>query len=65
MNELNVRLSEPTAYDEVFSLAQRHGLTVYDAAYLNVAIREQLPMATLDHQLVRAARKAGVVLFQP
>ena len=65
MNELNVRLSEPASYDEVFSLAQRHGLTVYDAAYLDVAIREQLPMATLDHQLVRAAQKAGVVLFQP
>src|SRR5437667_11340944 len=35
LNELNVRLSEPASYNDLFSLAQEHGLTVYDAAYLN------------------------------
>ena len=51
LNELNVRLSEPASYDEVFSLAQEHGLTVYDAAYLNIAIQEHLPLASLDRRL--------------
>jgi len=65
LNELNVRLSDPLSYDDVFSLAQEHGLTVYDAAYLNVALLERLPLASLDAQLVRAAQKLGVALFQP
>jgi predicted nucleic acid-binding protein len=60
LNELTVRLSEPASYDDVFSLAQEHGLTVYDAAYLDLAIQERLPLASLDGQLVRAAQKAGI-----
>ena len=65
LNELNVRLSEPVSYDDVFSLAQEHGLTVYDAAYLDLAIHERLPLASLDGQLVRAAQKVGIQPFQP
>ena len=65
LDDLNVRLSEPVSYDEVFFLAQKHGLTVYDAAYLNVAMQERLPLASLDRQLVRAAEAVGVELFQP
>lgn len=65
LNELNVRLSEPASYDDVFSLAQQHGLTVYDAAYLDIAMQERLPLASLDGQLVRAAQKVGIQLFQP
>jgi predicted nucleic acid-binding protein len=65
LNEMNVRLSEPASYDNVFSLAQEHGLTVYDAAYLDLAIQEGLPLASLDGQLVRAAQKVGIQLFQP
>src|SRR5712672_872534 len=37
LNELNVRLSEPTSYDDVFRLADQHSLSVYDAAYLDLA----------------------------
>ena len=65
LNELNVRLSEPASYDDVFSLAQDHGLTVYDAAYLDLAIQEHLPLASLDGQLVRATQKVGLLLFKP
>jgi predicted nucleic acid-binding protein len=39
LNDLNVRLIEPKSYDEVFSLAQEHGLAVYDAAYLSLLSR--------------------------
>jgi predicted nucleic acid-binding protein len=63
MNEMNVRLGEPASYDEVFALAQEYGLTVYDAAYLDIALRERVPLASLDDQLVRAAKKVGVALF--
>src|SRR2546422_4589265 len=65
LNELNVRLSEPSSYDGVFGLADQHGLTVYDAAYLDLAVHEGVPLASLDGHLIRAAQKIGVPLFQP
>ena len=37
---LPIRLSDPVSYDGVFRLADRYGLTVYDAAYLDLALRE-------------------------
>jgi predicted nucleic acid-binding protein len=48
---------------EVLELARRERLTCYDAAYLELAMREGLPLATLDIQLQAAARHAGVPLF--
>src|SRR5579863_468071 len=36
----------------VMMLARKHRLTVYDAAYLELAVRERLPLATLDRALV-------------
>ena len=41
-------------------LARLYGLTVYDALYLELAIRRQAPLATLDNKLRRAASEAGV-----
>ena len=41
-------------------IAARYGLTVYDAAYLELAQRRRLPLATLDAALIRAAAQAGV-----
>jgi len=41
-------------------LASRTGLTVYDASYLELALRLQLPLATLDAQLRRAAVSEGL-----
>jgi predicted nucleic acid-binding protein len=46
-------------------LADRNGLTVYDAAYLDLAIREDLPLASLDIALCKAALNSNVALFQP
>lgn len=45
-------------------LAMRHRLTTYDAAYLELALRMDAPLATLDKDLKRAAREAGVPLFE-
>lgn len=47
----------------VFDLARRHNLTFYDAAYLELALREDIALATLDHALVRAATAEGVLLI--
>jgi predicted nucleic acid-binding protein len=51
------------AQREVLGLARREGLTVYDAAYLELAIREGLPLATLDTQLRAAAVRVSVPAF--
>lgn len=45
-------------------LAQAHKLTSYDAAYLELAIRRHLPLATLDVDLQNAAVATGVRLIQ-
>lgn len=47
----------------VLSLAQRHNLTFYDACYLELALREQLPLATLDKRLAAAATAAKIALL--
>src|SRR5205823_3956423 len=47
----------------VMTLARRHRLTVYDAAYLELALREGVPLATLDGPLTDAARAEGVELI--
>jgi predicted nucleic acid-binding protein len=60
-----ILLSDPPDYDRVFALAERHGLTVYDAAYLELALRERLPLASLDKELCRAAVESGLLLFDP
>jgi predicted nucleic acid-binding protein len=45
------------------SVANSFRLTAYDTAYLETARREHLPLATLDRELISAAKKAGVTLF--
>lgn len=55
---------EPTSTARVISTARTFGLTAYDAAYLQLASQEQLPIATLDRGLAQAAKRAGVALVQ-
>jgi predicted nucleic acid-binding protein len=45
------------------SASRKHRLSVYDAAYLELARREGLPMATLDRDLAGAARAESVPLI--
>ena len=47
---------------EILRLGRELNLTSYDALYLDLAIREGLPLATLDRKLAQAAEKAGVKL---
>jgi predicted nucleic acid-binding protein len=50
------------AWSATLRLCDRFGLTPYDAAYLELALRRQLPLATLDRELVRAAQAESVPL---
>jgi predicted nucleic acid-binding protein len=52
-----------TALNDTLQLARRHRLSSYDASYLELALRSGLPLATLDTDLNKAARKAGVARF--
>src|SRR5580765_175413 len=49
-----------SAFDVAQPLARQRQLSVYDASYLALAIRETLPLATLDKDLRRAALQVGV-----
>ncbi|MBM3564266.1 MAG: type II toxin-antitoxin system VapC family toxin [Alphaproteobacteria bacterium] len=48
----------------LMSLARKHQLTVYDAAYLELSLRAGIALATLDAQLEHAARAEGVALVE-
>jgi predicted nucleic acid-binding protein len=47
----------------VLTLARRHGLTVYDASYLELAERHAAPLATLDATLAQAAQRENISLI--
>ena len=51
------------ALHDTLDLARQFRLSAYDAAYLELALREQLPLATLDEDLQTAAMQAGVKLL--
>ena len=67
LRSLDIRV-EDESFDHIFGdvhrLAIERELSGYDAAYLELAIRKGLPLATLDEDLQKAARAAGVDLFQ-
>lgn len=60
---LPIRMDPLPVDDELLSLARLHRLTVYDAAYLALAVRENCPLATLDQALVRAAAGSSIPLI--
>ena len=51
------------AFTYLLTLCRRHQLTSYDAIYLELAIRRSLPLATLDDDLRKTAKKLGVGLL--
>ena len=52
--------SASRAFNHILALCRDYGLTAYDAAYLDLALRRRLPLASLDDELRAAAKKAGV-----
>ena len=53
------------APDRLLAIALTHGLTAYDAAYLELALRHKLPIAARDGKLKIAAEESGVGLVRP
>jgi len=51
------------ALTDTLQIARRYRLSAYDASYLELAMREGLPLATLDEDLQKAAGKSGVKRF--
>ena len=51
------------ALSDTLQVARRYRLSAYDASYLELAMRTGLPLATLDEDLQKAAKKAGVKRF--
>lgn len=66
LSELPISVDPDTdrhAWGPTLRLAERYALTVYDAAYLELASRRSLPLATLDDALRRAAEQHQVPLL--
>lgn len=63
IEQMSIHLMPFPRSDDVLELSQRHRLTFYDAAYLELALREKAPLATLDDALARAAVAEGVALI--
>jgi predicted nucleic acid-binding protein len=51
------------AFTHLLALCRTHRLTSYDAIYLDLALRRSLPLATLDDDLRKAAKKLAVALL--
>ena len=62
VRNLPVAADHKATDETVVALARRHALSAYDAAYLEVAKRRDLPLASLDRRLQAGAVAAGVAL---
>ena len=66
LTELPIAVDDETrahAFTDTTHLARSHNLSSYDAAYLELAMRRGLPLATLDDKLKAAAQAVGVALY--
>ena len=61
LSDLPIMIDENT-YDfkEIYILAKTYNLTSYDAAYLDLALKNQVPLGTLYTKLIEACRQAGM-----
>lgn len=63
LNDLPIKLanSKPlSAMMSIFELGHEQKLTSYDAAYLDLALAHNIPVATMDRDLIKAAKAAGI-----
>ena len=62
LRTLDIEVDDETisvAWTRTLAIGESFGLTAYDAAYLELALRKGIPLATLDSQLKKACAKAG------
>lgn len=68
LGQLPIVVAEPPDVARIgalLSLGRAQGLSAYDAAYLDLALREAVPLATRDAALGAAARRTGVEVLEP
>ncbi|MET3107135.1 putative nucleic acid-binding protein [Oxalobacteraceae bacterium GrIS 2.11] len=68
LSQMHIQVDSETdqrAFGGIVQLARRFNLSAYDASYLELALREAMPLATLDEGLQKACKKVGVNLFSP
>ena len=63
LRQLRILIDQAHDEDVVVALAREHHLSVYDAAYIEVALRQTLPIASLDRRLRQAAGSVGVTIL--
>ncbi|WP_211450758.1 type II toxin-antitoxin system VapC family toxin [Collimonas antrihumi] len=66
LQQMHIQVDPETnthALGDTLQLARRYNLSAYDAAYLELALREGLALATLDEGLIKAVKKAGAKRF--
>lgn len=66
LGDIDIEVDSATfahALSDTLQLARRYKLSAYDASYLELALRLGLQLATLDEDLQKAAKKAGVKKF--
>lgn len=65
LSELPIHIDEhQNEPQELFFLSKTYGLSAYDTAYLSLALKVQIPLATLDKKLKTAAKLAGIPLLE-
>jgi predicted nucleic acid-binding protein len=66
LQQLPIQVDSETdkqAWNATLRLSEHHNITVYDAAYLELALRRCLPLATRDQRLAKAACEAGATIL--
>lgn len=64
LTEIGITIDDLPPEAGVLELARRHQLSIYDAAYLDLAVRSGHALATLDGALRQAAQRVGVAVFK-
>ncbi len=69
LNDLPIHLDTSFSHlfnEKILTISRKHSLSTYDAAYLEIALRSNIPMISFDKDLCVAAKKEGVkLLFDP
>lgn len=66
LKDLPIKIDQTTlhsTWSKAMELAEHYKLTLYDASYLELALRCNLPLATLDKALNHAAQKIGIIIL--
>jgi predicted nucleic acid-binding protein len=63
LEDFPIEVAGVVEHKNLQEVARQYNLTAYDAAYLELALREHLPLATLDKSLLAAAQAGGIPLL--